>query len=172
MDYRAKMLRKEALRNISGLTQELSKFASNGNEASLNGTEDILKSAERKVEESRLRYGIMEEYYRLCLYKDIVNLKGEEAYKYTYDALFEEAKECAQSLFTIFDKLKSYHDLLTVVESETKAGFEYFANKLNEKYEEGSKIWKESQSLRSSINKVNRETNIARIQEFSDEPEA
>ena len=171
IDIYAKENRKEALQNIESLTTELKMLISQIQTVSRSKLEERLPDAERKVEECRLRYAILEEYYKILYNRDINNVKDYQAFTITYNALEREIQECAEAIFQSNAKLKYFYDALTTVAGKTKTGFDYFEGKFKEEYQENTRIWTESQSLKYYIENLNKESNNARVEELGDEPE-
>ena len=171
IDVYAKENREEALQNIENLTAELKDLIKTMQTVSRSKLEERLPDAERKIEECRLRYAILEEYYRILYNRDINNLKDYNAFTITYNALEREIQECAEASFQSYSKLKNIYEYLTEVAGKTKTGFDYFEGKFKEEYQENTRLWTESQFLKYYIENLNKESNQARVEELGDELE-
>lgn len=172
IDIYAKEKRKEALQNIENLTTELKILISQIQTVSRSKLEERLPDAERKVEECRLRFAIIEEYCRVLYNRDINNVKAYNAFNITYNKLEREIKECAEAIYQSCEKLKYFYSCLETVAGKTKTGFDYFEGKFKEEYKENTRMWTESQELKYYIENLNKEANDARVEELGDEPEA
>ena len=89
-------------RNIEGLTAELKALIKEQQTVSRSKWEERLEDAERKVEECRLRYAILEEHYNVLLNRDINHLKDNKAFTIIYNELEVEIKKCAEKMIVSY----------------------------------------------------------------------